>query len=86
MPHSSFVVTLKNNTYQLDPIGDRGVVLGQDQVLDVELDKGTVLRPPRLGYTPIVSKTLWNQIPIIKPPQQQVTIPRNDPVVTDSLG
>ncbi|KAF9474325.1 hypothetical protein BDN70DRAFT_997132 [Pholiota conissans] len=44
----------------LDPIGDRGVVVGQDQILDVELDKNTILKPPKMGYVSIDSKSLWN--------------------------
>lgn len=35
---------------------------GQDQVLDVELDKNTILKPPQLKYTPIRSKSLWDQV------------------------
>ncbi|KAF8170097.1 hypothetical protein BJ912DRAFT_861486 [Pholiota molesta] len=46
----------------LDPIGGRGVVIGQDQVLDVELDKNTVLKPSKLDYVPIDSKSHWNQV------------------------
>lgn len=33
---------------------------GQDQVLDVELDKSTILKSPQLGYVPLGSKSLWN--------------------------
>ena len=34
--------------------------VGEEQVVDIELDKATVLMPIRTDYTPIDSKVLWN--------------------------
>jgi len=34
--------------------------VGEEQVVDIELDKATVLMPIRLDYTPIDAKVLWN--------------------------
>ena len=33
-------------------------------MLDVELDKNTVLKPPQPNATPIGSKALWNRNPL----------------------
>ncbi|KAF8958354.1 hypothetical protein BDZ97DRAFT_62449 [Flammula alnicola] len=57
----------------LDPLKNRDVVLGQEQVLDVELDKNTVLKPPQLGYIPIDSKSLWNQMAMPRIDQVKIT-------------
>ena len=34
--------------------------VGEEQVVDIELDKATVLMPIRTDYTPIDAKVLWN--------------------------
>jgi hypothetical protein len=34
--------------------------VGEEQVVDVELDKATILMPIQTNYTPIDSKVLWN--------------------------
>jgi hypothetical protein len=34
--------------------------VGEEQVVDMELDKATVLIPARTDFTPIDSKVLWN--------------------------
>ena len=34
---------------------------GEDQVVDIELDKGTMLKPIQSGYTPIGAKSLWDR-------------------------
>jgi hypothetical protein len=34
--------------------------VGEEQVVDVELDKATILMPIQTDYTPIDSKALWN--------------------------
>ncbi|KDR79044.1 hypothetical protein GALMADRAFT_224295 [Galerina marginata CBS 339.88] len=47
---------------ELDPLNGQAQFTGQDQVVDVELDKNTVLKSPQLGYTPIGAKSLWNQV------------------------
>ncbi|KIM40462.1 hypothetical protein M413DRAFT_161899 [Hebeloma cylindrosporum] len=44
---------------ELDPLETQSIVSGESQVLDVELDKNTVLKPPQLNTTPIGSKALW---------------------------
>jgi hypothetical protein len=35
---------------------------GQDQVVDIELDKNTIIRAPVRDYTPIDSRFLWNHL------------------------
>ncbi|CAA7268178.1 unnamed protein product [Cyclocybe aegerita] len=44
----------------LDPIHTSQVVMGEEQMVDVELDKNTAVKPPQLNYTPGLSKSLWN--------------------------
>ena len=39
----------------------KDIIKGQDQVVDIELDKDTVIRAPRRDYTPVESRSLWNQ-------------------------
>ena len=34
--------------------------MGEEQVVDIELDKATVLIPARTDFTPIDSKRLWD--------------------------
>ncbi|KAH9481504.1 hypothetical protein JR316_0006031 [Psilocybe cubensis] len=53
----------------LNPIDNPEVPVfqGQDQVLDVELDKSTILKPPQLGYVPLSSRSLWNMAAIPSP-------------------
>jgi hypothetical protein len=34
--------------------------VGEEQVVDIELDKATVLMPIRTNYTPVDAKVLWN--------------------------
>lgn len=46
---------------QLDPLRTHNVVQGEDQVVDIELDKGTMLKPMQSGYTPIGAKSLWDR-------------------------
>ncbi|KAJ3503756.1 hypothetical protein NLJ89_g8292 [Agrocybe chaxingu] len=47
----------------LDPIHTSQVVMGEEQMVDVELDKNTAVKPPQLNYTPVLSKSLWD-IPV----------------------
>ncbi|KAF9565368.1 hypothetical protein CPC08DRAFT_759555 [Agrocybe pediades] len=56
----------------LDPLGTREVVMGQEQFLDVELDKHTLLKPLQVGYPPIHLKSLWNQVAAPKATVQQI--------------
>jgi hypothetical protein len=37
-----------------------GVVHGDEQIVDVELDRGTVFLPLRKGYIPISARVLWD--------------------------
>jgi len=34
---------------------------GEDQVVDIDLDKDTVLKPPQLKYTPIEHRSHWHE-------------------------
>jgi hypothetical protein len=34
--------------------------MGEEQVVDIELDKATVLMPVRRDYTPVDAKVLWS--------------------------
>ncbi|KAJ7200994.1 hypothetical protein GGX14DRAFT_699505 [Mycena pura] len=43
---------------QLDRMQSRGVVYGEEQMVDVELDRGTVFLPQRSGYIPSNSRAL----------------------------
>ncbi|KAF8802431.1 hypothetical protein BYT27DRAFT_7112451 [Phlegmacium glaucopus] len=47
---------------ELDPLRTHAVVQGEDQIVDIELDKGTMLKPIQSGYTPIGAKSLWNRL------------------------
>ncbi|KAF8150646.1 hypothetical protein B0H34DRAFT_146939 [Crassisporium funariophilum] len=49
---------------ELDPLQSQTIVLGEEQVLDVELDRNTILNPVQSGYTPIVSKSLWDRMSV----------------------
>ncbi|PPQ63912.1 hypothetical protein CVT24_010310 [Panaeolus cyanescens] len=44
----------------LDPLRSGNVFLGQEQILDIELDKHTQLNPVKTGYLPISSKVHWS--------------------------
>ncbi|KAG5636404.1 hypothetical protein H0H81_008178 [Sphagnurus paluster] len=46
---------------ELDLLKSSTPVVGDEQVVDVELDKGTVLLPVQKGYRPIGAKVLWSQ-------------------------
>ncbi|GLB40304.1 hypothetical protein LshimejAT787_0801750 [Lyophyllum shimeji] len=46
---------------ELDLLKSATPVVGDEQVVDIELDKGTVLLPLQKGYTPIGAKILWSQ-------------------------
>jgi len=37
------------------------IIKGQDQVVDIDLDKDTAIRAPERNYTPIDSRSLWMQ-------------------------
>lgn len=37
-------------------------VLGEEQMVDVELDRGTVFLPAQTGYTPVGSRLLWDVV------------------------
>ena len=37
------------------------IVKGQDQMVDIDLDKNTILKPPLYDFAPIESKSLWSQ-------------------------
>ena len=37
------------------------IIKGQDQVVDIDLDKDTMIRAPDRNYTPIDSRSLWMQ-------------------------
>ncbi|KAJ6491775.1 hypothetical protein C8R47DRAFT_1271517 [Mycena vitilis] len=45
---------------ELDRMQSMGVVHGEEQVVDVELDRGTVFLPLRAGYIPINTRALWD--------------------------
>ncbi|KAF9048480.1 hypothetical protein BJ165DRAFT_1022312 [Panaeolus papilionaceus] len=47
----------------LDPLRSGLVTVGQEQILDVELDKNTQLSPIYTGYLPISSKAHWSLPP-----------------------
>ncbi|KAL1677794.1 hypothetical protein EV122DRAFT_290801 [Schizophyllum commune] len=44
----------------LDPLRRGAPVLGEEQIVDVDLDRGTVLLPKRDDYTPVGSRALWD--------------------------
>lgn len=44
----------------LDPLRRGAPVLGDEQIVDVDLDRGTVFLPKRDDYTPVGSRTLWD--------------------------
>jgi len=37
------------------------IVKGQDQMIDIDLDKNTILKPPQYEFVSIESKSLWSQ-------------------------
>lgn len=37
-----------------------GVALGEEQIVDVELDRGTLFRAAQSGYIPINARALWD--------------------------
>ncbi|KAF8213181.1 hypothetical protein K438DRAFT_1803521 [Mycena galopus ATCC 62051] len=45
---------------ELDRTQSAGVVLGDEQMVDVELDRGTVFLPLQAGYVPISARVLWD--------------------------
>ncbi|KAF9000726.1 hypothetical protein BDQ17DRAFT_1359438 [Cyathus striatus] len=47
---------------ELDPINMCSAVVGEEQVVDIELDKRTVIQPRRTGFIPISSKVLWDVV------------------------
>lgn len=55
---------------ELDLLRSSVAVLGEEQVLDVELDKQTTLKPAKTGYTPVESKTLWDNTNVAPTPQE----------------
>ncbi|KAF5382019.1 hypothetical protein D9615_004461 [Tricholomella constricta] len=46
---------------ELDLMKSSTPVVGDEQVVDIELDKRTILLPIQKGYTPIGAKVLWSQ-------------------------
>lgn len=54
----------------MDSLRSLVAVLGEEQVLDVELDKQTTLQPVKTGYAPIESKTLWDDTNVALAPQE----------------
>ncbi|KAL1748380.1 hypothetical protein HDZ31DRAFT_29694 [Schizophyllum fasciatum] len=44
----------------LDPLRRGMPVLGDEQIVDVDLDRGTVFLPKRDDYTPVGSRALWD--------------------------
>ncbi|KAF8071822.1 hypothetical protein FPV67DRAFT_1667279 [Lyophyllum atratum] len=46
---------------ELDLLKSATPVVGDEQVVDIELDKRTILLPIQKGYTPIGAKALWSQ-------------------------
>ena len=45
---------------KLDPYYTQEPCFGQEQVVDVELDKNTILMPRTDGYVPVGSRSLWD--------------------------
>ncbi|KAJ6593395.1 hypothetical protein B0H19DRAFT_1246172 [Mycena capillaripes] len=45
---------------ELDRVQSAGVVNGEEQIVDVELDRGTMFFPLRTGYIPINARVLWD--------------------------
>ena len=54
------------------------IVKGQDQVVDIDLDKDTAIRAPDRNYTPIDARSLWMQ-PFESIPSHEV-LPLTEPV------
>ncbi|PFH53199.1 hypothetical protein AMATHDRAFT_138224, partial [Amanita thiersii Skay4041] len=51
------------NLTKLDPLKSPSPTLGEEQILDIELDKRTIIKQPEQEYTSISSKVLWDLSP-----------------------
>ncbi|KAJ7176449.1 hypothetical protein C8R46DRAFT_1346497 [Mycena filopes] len=45
---------------ELDRMQSASVVYGEEQIVDVELDRGTAFLPARSGYAPVNSRAIWD--------------------------
>ncbi|KAJ7133392.1 hypothetical protein C8R44DRAFT_772329 [Mycena epipterygia] len=45
---------------ELDRMQSSGIVLGEEQIVDVELDRGTLFRAAQSGYIPTNARALWD--------------------------
>ncbi|KAJ6519691.1 hypothetical protein C8R45DRAFT_31247 [Mycena sanguinolenta] len=45
---------------ELDCMQSAGVVYGDEQMVDIELDRGTVFLPLQMGYIPVGARVLWD--------------------------
>ncbi|KAJ6544654.1 hypothetical protein DFH09DRAFT_1088519 [Mycena vulgaris] len=45
---------------ELDRMHGAGVVFGEEQIVDVELDRGTLFRSVQTGYVPVTARALWD--------------------------
>ncbi|RDB26404.1 hypothetical protein Hypma_006714 [Hypsizygus marmoreus] len=52
--------TVLEHWVELDPLGTGAPVAGDEQIVDIDLDKKTMLLPMQTGYVPIGTKSLWS--------------------------
>ncbi|KAL0066435.1 hypothetical protein AAF712_006477 [Marasmius tenuissimus] len=67
----------------LDMVGSASPCKGEEQVVDVELDRDTVILPTKTGYSPITSKEHWD---IVKTKSDSSSAPEADQEIQQKEG
>ncbi|KAH8829188.1 hypothetical protein DL96DRAFT_1790665 [Flagelloscypha sp. PMI_526] len=69
----------------LEPTHSGSAALGEEQIIDVDLDQKTILLPTPLHYTPINSRVLWDRETIPTPDERPKPVSSNWETILESF-